>query len=164
MNMFILMNIYFLLLKLCENERRHSILISKFEKSILFSTLFILCTLEQVFQMAHRKIVIHVVFVLAHPAFIIVKVVYDHDGLDVGSGVKSVIRSGPKWQFFYSRVNILNKMLHPFVISSLCTLNIGSLAFINVMNRVYVLVTPLPKEFWAQLRNIAHDSNFVCRP
>ena len=31
---------YFELLKICENERRHSILISEFEKGISLSTLF----------------------------------------------------------------------------------------------------------------------------
>ena len=57
MNRFMQMNIYFLLLKGCENKRRHFILISEFEKNILFSTLFDLCILEQVFQMTHRQIV-----------------------------------------------------------------------------------------------------------
>ena len=50
---------FFLFSKLCQNEREHSILTSKFKKSILFSIIFDLfwCILEQVFQMAHKQIV-----------------------------------------------------------------------------------------------------------
>ena len=47
-------------------------LISKFKKSKLFSTLiwFILCILELVYQIAHRKTVPRAIFLFAHPGAI----------------------------------------------------------------------------------------------
>ena len=57
LNRFMRMDIYVLLLKLFENERRYYILFSKFEKEhiIFYLIWFILCILEQVFQMAPQK-------------------------------------------------------------------------------------------------------------